>query len=274
MRERGWVEGQNFVWERRFSEGRNERFPGLAVELVQAKPDVIVTAGTAATLAAKAVTTTIPIVFHSVGDPVGSGIVTSLGRPGANATGMGGLSPGVHAKMLELFKEAVPRTLRIGLFVNPAFPLHNAYRNEIEPVATRLNVTLVPVEVQAPEQLDGAFATAANQKLHGLMILGQPLMYVFRNQVAKLALAQRMPAITIWSEAVEAGVLMSYGDRNIDHWQRVPYYVDRILKGANPSELPVEQSTRFYLSINLKTAKALGLTIPPSLLPRADQVIE
>jgi len=274
LRERGWVEGQNFVWERRFSEGRNERFPSLAAELVQGKPDIIITAGTAATLAAKAVTTTIPIVFHSVGDPVGSGIVASLGRPGGNATGLGGLGPGLHAKMLELFKEAVPRASRIGLLVNPAFRLHTTYRNEIDPVATKINVTLVPIEIQAPEQLDDAFATAANRKLDGLMILGQPMMFVFRNQVAKLALAHRIPAIILWSEAVEAGVFMSYGDRTIDYMQRVPHYVDRILRGANPSELPVEQSTRFYLSINLKTAKALGLTIPPSLLARADQVIE
>jgi putative ABC transport system substrate-binding protein len=274
LRERGWVEGQNFVWERRFSEGRNERFPSLAAELVQGKPDIIITAGTAATLAAKAVTTTIPIVFHSVGDPVGSGIVASLGRPGGNATGLGGLGPGLHAKMLELFKEAVPRATRIGLLVNPAFRLHTAYRNEIDPVATKINVTLVPIEIQAPEQLDDVFATAANRKLDGLMILGQPMMFVFRNQVAKLALAHRIPAIILWSEAVEAGVFMSYGDRTIDYMRRVPHYVDRILRGANPSELPVEQSTRFYLSINLKTAKALGLTIPPSLLARADQVIE
>jgi putative tryptophan/tyrosine transport system substrate-binding protein len=274
LRERGWVEGQNFVWERRFSEGRNERFPGLAAELVQGKPDIIITAGTAATLAAKAVTTTIPIVFHSVGDPVGSGIVASLGRPGGNVTGVGGLGPGLHAKMLELLKEAVPRASRIGLFVNPAFGLHTVYRNEIEPVATKINVTLVPIEIRAPEQLDDAFATAVNRKLDGLMLLGQPMMFVFRNQVAKLALAHRIPAIIYWSEAVEAGVFMSYGERTIDYMQRVPHYVDRILRGANPSELPVEQSTRFYLSINLKTAKALGLTIPPSLLARADQVIE
>jgi len=274
LRERGWVEGQNFVWDRRISEGRNERFPSLAAELLQGKPDIIITGGTAATLAAKAVTTTIPIVFHSVGDPVGSGIVASLGRPGGNATGLGGLGSGLHAKMLELFKEAVPKASRIGLLVNPAFGLHTAYRDEIEPVATKFNVTLVPIEIQAPEQLDDAFATAANRKLDGLMILGQPMMFVFRNQVAKLALAHRIPAIIYWSEAVEAGVFMSYGVRTIDSVQRVPHYVDRILRGANPSALPVEQSTRFYLSINLKTAKALGLTIPPSLLARADQVIE
>jgi putative ABC transport system substrate-binding protein len=274
LHERGWVEGQNLVWERRFSEGRNERFPKLTAELVEVKPDIIITAGTAATLAAKAVTTTIPIVFHSVGDPVGSGIVLSLGRPGGNATGLGGLARGMHAKMLELFKEAVPRGSRIGLFVNPFFPLHIAYRSEVESVATRLNVMLVPVEIHASEQLEGAFAAVASQKLDGLMILAQPMMFVFRNQIARLALAHRIPAIIVWSEAVEAGILMSYGDRTIDHMQRVPYYVDRILKGANPSELPVEQSTRFYLSINLKTAKALNLTIPPSLLQRADEVIE
>jgi putative ABC transport system substrate-binding protein len=152
--------------------------------------------------------------------------------------------------------------------------LHLAYRNEVEPVATKIGVTLVPTEIRAPEQLEDAFSMAAKQKVEGLMVLGQPMMYVFRNQVAKLALTHRIPAIVIWGEAVEAGILMSYGDRNIDHMQRVPYYVDRILRGAKPSELPIEQATRFYLAINLKTAKALGLTIPPSLLLRADQVIE
>ena len=274
LRERGWVEGHNFVWERRFSEGRNERFPGLAAELVQQKPDIIITAGTAPTLATKAVTTTIPIVFHSVGDPVGSGIVASLRQPGGNATGIGLFGPRVHAKMLELFKEAIPRASRIGLLVNPAFPLHIAYRNEIEPVAVKMSVTLVAVQIQTPEQLDDAFANAANQKLDGLMILGHPMMFVFRNQVAKLALTHRIPSIIVWHEAVEAGVLMSYGDRSIDQMERVAYYVDRILRGANPTNVPVEQVTRFYLAINLKTAKALGLTIPPSLLLRADQVIE
>jgi putative tryptophan/tyrosine transport system substrate-binding protein len=274
LRDLGWIEGQNFVWERRFSEGRNERFPSLAAELVQTNPDVIISAGTAATVAAKAATTTIPIVFLSVGDPVGSGIVASLARPGGIATGLGGLGPGLHAKMLALFKEALPSASRFGVFVNSNFSLHAAYRAEMEPVARTLNVALVLIEVQAHEQLDGAVATAAKEKVHGVVVLGQPMMFALRARLAKLALDHFIPAIIVWYEAVDAGVLMSYGDRAVDQWRRVPYYVDRILKGARPSDLPIEQASRFYLHINQKTARALGLAIPPSLLARADQIIE
>jgi putative ABC transport system substrate-binding protein len=147
-------------------------------------------------------------------------------------------------------------------------------RKEIEPVAQSLNVALKPFEVRAPEELDGAFATVAREKLDALLVLGQPMMFVLRGRIAKLALQHQLPAIIVWSEAVEAGVLMSYGPNRIDEIRRLPYYIDRILKGAKPGDLPVEQWTTFYLSINLKTAKALGLTIPPSLLLRADQVIE
>src|SRR5262245_39703759 len=164
LRDLGWIEGQNVVWERRFSEARNERFSRLAAELVQTNPDVIISPGTAATVAAKAATTTIPIVFLSVSDPVGSGIVASLARPSGNATGLGGLGPGLHVKMLALFKEALPRASRFGVFVNSNFSAHAAFRAEMEPVARTLNVALVPIEVQTHEQLDGAVATAAQRK--------------------------------------------------------------------------------------------------------------
>ena len=274
LRDRGWVEGQNFVWERRFSEGRNERFPSLATDLVQAKPDVIIAAGTAAAVAAKAATTTIPIVFYAVADPVASGLVASLARPAGNATGLGGLGPRLHAKMLELLKEAVPRATRIGIFVNPYFAVHTVYRQEVELAARPMNITLLPVEVRFPEQLDDAFATVAREKLDALMILGHPMMFVVRVRLAKLALDHRLPTIIVWHEAVDAGLLMSYGDRADETAARVPYYLDRILKGTKPSELPVEQATRFYLHVNVKTARAIGLTIPPSLLRRADHVIE
>jgi putative tryptophan/tyrosine transport system substrate-binding protein len=274
LRERGWLEGQNFVWERRFSEGRNERFPSLAADLLQAKPDVIITVGTAPTVAAKAATTTVPIVFHAVGDPVGSGVVVSLSRPGGNATGLGGFGPGLHGKMLELLKEAVPRASRVGMLVNPSFALHTTYRREVEAAANRLIVSLLPVDIEGPDQLDRAFATAVKEKLDGLVILGHPMMFVFRERIARLALDHRMPAIIVFSEAVDAGLLMSYGDRRVQQLLRVSYYVDRILRGAKPADLPVELTTQFYLHVNLKTAKALGLTIPPSLLLRADQVIE
>ena len=180
----------------------------------------------------------------------------------------------MHGKMLELLKEAVPRASRVGILVNPSFALHAAYRNEVEVVANRLSVAIVPVEIQVPDEFDRAFATAVKGKLEALVILGHPMMFVFRERIARLALDHRMPAIIVFHEAVDAGVLMSYGDRRVEVLRRVPYYVDRILRGAKPADLPVEQSTHFYLHINLKTAKALGLTIPPSLLARADQVID
>ena len=263
MRQKGWVEGQNVIFDRRYSEGRSDRHPALAAELVRLQPDLIITAGTAATVAAKAATATIPIVFIAVGDPVGSGLVASLARPGGNVTGQGGLGPEMHVKMLELLKEAVPKASRMAVFVNSGFPLHAVYRKAIESVALSLNVALKPFEVRAPEELDGAFATVAREKLDALIVLGQPMMFVHRARVATLALEHQMPAIIVWGEAVEAGVLMSYGARSIDELRRLPYYIDRILKGAKPADLPVEQYTTFYLSINLKTAKALGLTIPP-----------
>ncbi len=274
MRERGWIEGQNFTVERRLSEGHSERFPALAAELVRRNVDLIVTSGTAPTIAAKNATSTIPIVFHSVGDPVGSGFVESLARPGGNITGLGGLGPGVHAKHVELLKEAVPTAVRIAMLTNSTLPLHTIYRAEVEPTARRLGLTIMPVEVRVPEDIDGAFATVAREKVDGLLILGQPILFGAREKIARLALEQRLPAVVVFGELAQSGVLMSYGPRIIDVLQRLPYYIDRILKGAKPGELPVEQPTRFYLIVNLKTAKAIGLTIPQSLLLRADEVMQ
>jgi putative ABC transport system substrate-binding protein len=274
MRERGWIEGQNFTVENLLSEGHSERFPALAAELVQRKVDLIVTAGTPPTTAAKNATATIPIVFYFVGDPVGSGFVASLARPGGNITGLGGLGPGQHTKQLELLKEAVPTATRIAMLTNSALPLHTVYRAEVEPTARRLGVTLTPVEARMPEDVDAAFATIAREKVDGLLMLGQPFLFGERDKVARLALEQRLPATVAFGELAQAGVLMSYGSRVVDDLRRLSYYVDRILKGANPGELPVEQPTRFYLTVNLKTAKAIGLVIPQSLLLRADEVIQ
>jgi putative ABC transport system substrate-binding protein len=274
MRELGWIEDKNFTVERLLSEGQSERFPALAAELVQRKVDLIVTAGTAPTAAAKNATGTIPIVFHSVGDPVGSGFVASLARPGGNITGLGGLGPGLHTKQLELLKEAVPTIARIAMMTNSAFPLHRVYRAEVEPTARRLGVTVTPVEVRVSEDIDGAFGTIAREKVDGLLILGQPIVFVAREKIARLAIEQRLPAAVVFGELARVGVLMSYGSRLIDDFRRLPYYIDRILKGAKPGELPVEQPTRFYLTINVKTAKAIGLTIPQPLLLRADEVIQ
>ncbi|MEO5699803.1 MAG: ABC transporter substrate-binding protein [Casimicrobiaceae bacterium] len=274
MRELGWIEGQNFTVENLLSEGRSQRLPALAAELVQHKVDLIVTAGTPPTTAAKNATATIPIVFYFVGDPVGSGLVADLGRPGGNITGLGGLGPGLFGKQLALLKNAVPKATHIAMMVNSGFPLHARGRAEVEIVARSLGLTLTPVELRVPEDIDGAFATIAREKVDALLILGQPFLFAERETIAKLALEQRLPAMNAFVELVQAGVLMSYAGKVVDDARRMPYYIDRILKGAKPSDLPVEQPTRFYLTINLKTAKAIGLTIPQSLLLRADEVIQ
>jgi len=274
MRELGWIEGQNFTVENLLYEGRSERLPSVAAEAVQRKVDLIIGAGTPPTTAAKNATTTIPILFYFVGDPVGAGFVASLARPGGNITGLGGLGPGVHAKMLEVLKEAVPKATRIAMLINPTFPLHAVYGADAESAAPSLKVTLRPVELRSPEEIDGAFAMIARDKVDALLILGQPFLFGQGARVAKLAMEQRLPAMIAFVEVVRNGLLMSYGSNVIDDLRRLPYYVDRILKGAKPADLPVEQPTRFYLTINLKTAKTIGLTVPPSLLQRADQVIE
>jgi len=274
MRELGWIEGQNFTVENLVWEGRSERLSALAAEAVQHKVDLIIGGGTQAAAAAKNATTTIPILFYYVGDPVGAGFVASLARPGGNITGMGGLGPGIHAKMLELLKEMVPKATRIAMLINPTFPQHAVYGADAESASRGLKVTLRPVELRSPEEIDGAFATIARDKVDALLILGQPYLFGQGARVAKLAMQQRLPAMIPFEEVARDGLLMSYGSRIIDQFRRLPHYVDRILKGVKPADLPVEQSTRFYLTINLKTAKAIGLTVSPSLLQRADQVIE
>ena len=273
MRERGWIEGKNFTVEHLTSEGHNERFPALAAEAVQRKVDVIVCAGTPPTTAARNATTTIPILFFYVVDPVASGLVASLARPGANVTGLGGLSPETYAKQLELLMEVGPRASRIAMLFNPAMH-HAAVRADAESAARSLRVTLRPVELRSPEELDEVFARVARDNVDALLILGQPFLFAQRARLAMFAIDRRLPAIIGLEEVADAGVLMSFGPRIIDDIRRLPHYVDRLLKGAKPTELPVEQPTRFYLTINLKTAKAIGVTVPPALLRRADQVIE
>jgi ABC-type uncharacterized transport system substrate-binding protein len=274
MQERGWVEGRNFTIEPLYSEGRIERFANLVAELMRRKVDLIITEGTAPAVAARQATTSIPIVFFYVGDPVGSGLVASLARPGANLTGTGGLGTWTAAKLLELLKEVVPRATRVAVFVNSAIPQHLIFRADLEPTARSLGVTLWSVEVRSPDDLDGAFMTMAADKIDALLILGQGVLFSERVRVARQALEYRLPAIIPFGEVAEAGVLMAYGPKLIDDMRRLPNFVDRILKGAKPADLPVEQPMRFYLTLNHKTAKALGLTIPPSVLARADEVIE
>ena len=272
MRERGWVAGGNFTVENLYSEGHTERLPALATELVQRKVDLIVCAGSPSTAAARNVTSTIPIVFYFVGDPVGSGFVASLARPGGNATGLGGLALGTQSKHLELLREVAPKASRIAMFVNS--DLHATLRSEIEPAARRLGITLRAIELRLPDEIDAAFASAARSRVDALLIFGQPGLYGHSARLARMAIEQRLPTVTPLEEATRNGILMSYGSRIVDDVRRLPYYVDRILNGASPSELPVEQPTHFYLTINLRTARALGLVVPQKLLLRADEVIE
>jgi putative tryptophan/tyrosine transport system substrate-binding protein len=274
LRELGWVEGQNFILERRYAEGRNERHAAHAAELLRLQPDLIIAVGTPATLAAKEATTTIPVVFVTVGDPVGSGLVKSLAQPGGNTTGTANAGPQLIGKNLELLKEAIPSLSRVGVLINSPFAFHIAARPVVEAAAQNLGLRLTYVEIRRPEDIDGAFAEISREKLSAVLILPQPLAFGHRARLAQLALAHRVATVVGWREAAEAGALMAYSDPIVRHLRRAPYYIDRILRGAKPADLPVEEPTRFELTINLKTAKALGLTIPPSLLARADQVIE
>jgi putative ABC transport system substrate-binding protein len=278
LRDLGYVEGRNLLIELRDADGKTERFPALAAELAALKVEVIVTAGgSLAALAAKRATTTIPVVFTAVGDPVGEGLVASLARPGGNVTGLAVVSPELLSKSLELLKQAVPGVTRIAVLVKPdAMPEH-ALKERLaaaEVTARALGVRLHVVEARGPEDLDRAFADMTEAHAHGLSVLGTPMFQVERRRLVSLAAKNRLPAVYSFKDFAEAGGLMSYGPDLADLARRAASYVDKILKGVKPADLPVEQPTKFELVINLKTAKALGLTIPPSVLARADQVIE
>jgi len=275
LRELGWVEGQNVVIDYRFAEGRFDRLPDLAAELVRLKVDIILGPGTPAAAAAKNATETIPIVMISVRDPVGTGLIASLARPGGNVTGVSdsvGLE--IAGKQLELLKESVPKVRRVAILSNPANLYHPLAIRELNVAARSLGVQLQLLEARGPNEFDGAFVAMATERVGALLVLADAMFNLHRTRLADLAARSRLPAAYGWREYVEAGGLMSYGPRLRDLYRRSATYVDKILKGAKPGDLPVEQPTKFELVINLKTAKALGLTIPPSLLLRADQVIE
>jgi len=274
LRELGWVEGQNIIIEYRWAEGRFDRLPDLAAELVRLKVDIIVAPATPAAAAAKKATGAIPIVMIGVGDPVGTGFVASLARPGGNITGSS-YSVGLEiiAKQLELLKEAVPKVRRVAILSNPTNPAHPLWMSEIKDAGRSLGVQLQFPEAQGPTEFDGAFAAMAKERAGALLVMADGMFMLHRTRLADLAAKSRLPSLG-YRELVEAGGLMSYGPSLPDLWRRAATFVDKILKGAKPADLPVEQPAKFELVINLKTAKALGLTIPPSLLARADQVIE
>jgi putative tryptophan/tyrosine transport system substrate-binding protein len=275
LRELAWVEGQNIVIEYRWAEGRSDRLPDLTAELVRLRVDVLVASGAAATRAAKEATTTIPIVSVAVQDPVALGSVQSLGRPGGNITGptlTGGLA--IVGKQLELLKETVPGVSRVAVLWNPANPMLLQQLRDTESAARSLNVQLQPVEARSPDEFDRAFSRIIRGRVEALLVSTDPVFAAQGTRLANLAARNRLPAMYGLRRHVEAGGLIAYGANELDVWRRAATYVDKILKGAKPAELPVEQPTKFELVINLKTAKALGLTIPPSLLARADHVIE
>jgi putative tryptophan/tyrosine transport system substrate-binding protein len=274
LREVGYVEGLNLAIEWRDAEGKPERFDDLAAELVRLKVDVIVAANPAATFAAKRSTASIPIVMVNTPDPVQLGLVVSLGRPGGNVTGTTTLSADLSIKQLELLKEAVPRAVRIAVLWNPSNPWHPLALQGLEAAARSLAVQLQILEVRGPEELDNAFAAMTKERAGAVLVLADPMTFFHRTRLADLAAKRRLPAMYGLRQYVDAGGLMSYWAHQADLYRRVGSYVDRILKGAKPADLPVEQPTRFEFVINLKTAKALGLTIPPSLLGRADEVIQ
>ena len=278
LRDLGWLEGGNVLIEYRDAKGKPERFPALAAELVALKVDVIVTAGgTLAALAAKRATTTVPIVFAAVGDPVADGLVTSLARPGGNVTGLSVLNPELVGKHLELLKQAVPEVSRVALLLKPdAGPDRSIkdYLKAAEAAAQALGVRLQVVEARGPEDFERAFSDMTRARAGALAVSATPVFNSARRLLVDLAAKNRLPTVSLFNEYVDAGGLMSYGPDRPDLFRRAATYVDKILKGARPGDLPVEQPTKFELVINLKTAKALGLTIPQSVLARADRVIE
>ncbi len=263
--------------EYRDADGKPERLPALAAELVALKVDVLVAPGTLAALAAKRATKTIPIVFPTVGDPVTDGLVTTLARPGGNVTGLSNLSPELVGKCLELLHQAIPGVSRVAILWQPdAVPERTGkdIGKRAEVAGQALGIRLQFVEVRGPADFDRAFSDMTRARAGALTVLSTPMFASERGRLVALAAENRLPAVYPLREFVDAGGLMAYGPNAIDLYRRAATYVDRILKGAKPGDLPVEQPTKFELVINLKTAKALGLTIPPSLLQRADQVIE
>ena len=274
MRELGYVEGRNLAIEWRSAEGKAERLPALAAELVRLKVDVIVTAGTPVTSAAQKATPTIPIVMVNLADPVGSGFIASLARPGGNITGLSNQLVDVSPKHLEMLLSMVPKLGRVAVLVNPANQGNLFILKSVQAAARSTNAAILPVEARTPAEIEKAFSAMARENVKAVIVARDSLFNQQVRQVAELAAKGRLPTVAGLREYVEAGGLMSYGPNRADIYRRAATYVDKIFKGAKPSDLPVEQPTKLEMVINRKTAKALGLTIPQSLLIRADQVIE
>jgi putative tryptophan/tyrosine transport system substrate-binding protein len=274
LRELGYIEGKNIVIAWHFAEGREDRLATLAAELLRLKVDIIVTDGTRATRAAKTASQTIPIVMASDADPLASGHVLSLAGPGTNITGLTNNNPDLSGKRLEVLKEAIPNVSRVGIIWNPEVPTSVTAFKEAQLAAKPLELQVQSFQMRGPDDYEGTFQAATKGQAKALTLLSDSLMFANRARILELAARHKLPTIHTQSGWVEAGGLMSYGTHFPDLWRRAAIYVDKILKGANPAELPVEQPTKFELVINLKTAKQLGLTIPQSVLYRANKVIK
>ena len=274
LRDLGYVEGKNIVIEFRWAEGQYERLPGLAAELVRSKPDVIVAGSPPAVQAIKQATSAIPIVMVAVGDPVGAGFVASLSRPGGNITGLSNINVSLSSKYLELLVAAVPHLVRVAVLVNPGHPTHADSLRNIQASAKTAGVTISPLQATTASQVEAAIGAMAQPPASALIVLPDPLFLQQAPRIAELAAKSRLPTMFWTRELAEAGGLMSYGPNLIDQFRRAATYVDKILRSAKPSDLPVEQPTTFELVINRKTANALGLAIPQGLLLRANEVIQ
>jgi putative ABC transport system substrate-binding protein len=275
LRERGYIPGQNLVIECRWTEGRDERAPAFLAELVRLKVDLIVATNTPNVHAAKQATSAIPIVMVYVADPVASGLVPSLARPGGNVTGVSFTAgPEIVGKHLELLKDAVPALSRAAVLLNPASPMTTIFLREAQAAARALGLALQSYEIRDSQEIEGAFAAMTKARAGALLVLAHPVIYAHGRRIVDLAAQNRLPAVYPYRDLVEAGGLMAYEANAPAMFRRASIYVDKILKGAKPADLPVEQPTKFDLVINLKTAKALGLTIPQSLLMRAEEVIQ
>jgi putative tryptophan/tyrosine transport system substrate-binding protein len=274
LRALGYEEGRNIVIEYRWAEGKYERFPALTAELIALKVDAIVTAGTPASLAVKNATTTIPLVMVAVGDPVATGLVASLARPGGNITGLTSISSEMEGKRLELLREVVPKVSHIAVLWNAASPIQVIEEGEVRAAARVLGIKMLSLGVRTREEIDDALATIIRERPDALLVLADRLFLHHRTRIMDFAAQERLPGVHAYRELVEAGGLMSYGPSYADMHRRAAAYVDKILKGAKPADLPVERPVKFELVVNLKAATELGLDVPPTLLGRADEVIE
>lgn len=275
LRELGYAEGQNIVIESRWAAGHSERLPALAAELVRLRTNVIVTAAQAPTIAAKHATTTIPIVMVNIADPVGAGLIASFARPGGNITGLSyEADEGQYRKRLQLIKEAMPQVSRVALLFHADVPFKAFWKRVHDEAAPKVGLSIQHVEVGGPQDFEGGFVEMRNARADAVIVLGDPLIFSHRRQIIALAAKYKVPAVYTDRLSVEDGGLMTYASDSKDLYRRAAAYVDKILKGSKPTDLPVEQPTKFELVLNVKTAKALGLKISPSVVLRADQIIE